>query len=135
MLIIDDEKNIISALKRLLRRDGYRILTGNSGQEGLDLLAKNDIDVIVADHGMAEMSGIEFLTQAKSIRPNAVRIIFSGYPNLQSINDAVHEETIYKFLAKPWDDEELRNHLEEAFRKKAVADELMALNLSSLVTG
>lgn len=129
LLLVDDEANIIAALKRLLRRDNYNILTANSGQEGLDVLAKSAVDVIVSDQRMPGMSGVEFLGRAKETHPDTVRIVLSGYSELQSVTDAVNEGAIYKFLMKPWEDTQLRGHIEEAFRRKEMADENRRLDL------
>lgn len=129
LLLVDDEENILAALRRLLRRDGYRILTANSGQAGLDLLASEAVDVILSDQRMPAMTGVEFLRQVKARYPDTVRLVLSGYTELQSITDAINEGAIYKFLTKPWDDELLRANLEEAFRYKELADENRRLNL------
>jgi diguanylate cyclase (GGDEF)-like protein len=123
LLLVDDEENILAALKRILRRDGYDILTAGSGQQGLELLAQREVDVIISDQRMPTMTGVEFLRRAKSMYPETVRIVLSGYTELQSIADAINEGAIYKFLTKPWDDGQLRGHIEEAFRRKEMADE------------
>ena len=129
LLLVDDEVNIVAAVKRLLRRGNYQILTANSGQEGLDVLAKHEVDVIVSDQRMPGMTGVEFLRIAKGLYPDTVRIVLSGYTELQSVTDAVNEGAIYKFLTKPWDDQQLNEHVEEAFRRKGMADENKRLNL------
>ena len=129
LLIVDDEVNIVSSLKRLLRRDNYNILTANSGMEGLEVLARNDVDVIMSDQRMPGMTGVEFLGKAKEIYPDTVRIVLSGYTELQSVTDAVNQGAIYKFLMKPWDDAQLREHIDEAFRRKEMADENRRLTL------
>ena len=123
LLIVDDEENIVAALKRLLRRDGYHIVTAYSAAEGLQRLTEVDVDVIVSDQRMPGMTGVEFLRRAKELYPDTVRMVLSGYTELQSITDAVNEGAIYKFLTKPWDDERVRAHIEEAFRQKEMADE------------
>ncbi len=129
LLLVDDEENILMALKRLLRRDGYRILTATSGREGLDVLSRNRVDVIVSDQRMPGMTGVEFLGRVKDIHPEAVSIVLSGYTELQSVTDAINEGAIYKFLTKPWDDEHLRANIQEAFRRKEMADENRRLTL------
>lgn len=123
LLLVDDEENILSALKRLLRRDGYHIITANSAAEGLQRLAENEVDVIVSDQRMPGMTGVEFLRRAKELYPDTVRMVLSGYTELQSIIDAVNEGAIYKFLTKPWDDQRLRTHIADAFLHKDLADE------------
>ncbi len=123
LLLVDDEANIVSSLKRLLRRDDLHILTANSGSEGLALLAHHPVDVILSDQRMPGMTGVEFLSTAKTRFPETVRIVLSGYTELQSVTDAVNEGDIYKFLTKPWDDTKLRGHIDEAFQRKELADE------------
>jgi diguanylate cyclase (GGDEF)-like protein len=129
LLLVDDESNILSAVKRLLRPDNYHVLTANSGKEGLEILARHEVDVIMSDQRMPGMTGVEFLGIAKGLYPDTVRIVLSGYTELQSVTDAVNEGAIYKFLMKPWEDSQLRAHIEEAFRRKEMADENRRLNL------
>lgn len=129
LLLVDDEPNILAALKRLLRRDGYTIHTAAGGSEGLALLARERVDVIVSDQRMPGMIGADFLRKAKDLYPDTIRIMLSGYTELQSVTDAVNEGAIYKFLTKPWDDELLRGHVAQAFRLKEIADDNERLNL------
>jgi FixJ family two-component response regulator len=117
LLLVDDEENITSALVRLLRRDGYRILSANSGEAGLALLAKNEVGVIISDQRMPEMSGVEFLSKVREAYPDTVRIVLSGYTELNSVTDAINRGAVYKFLTKPWEDELLRANVEEAFQR------------------
>lgn len=128
LLLVDDEPNILASLKRLLRRDGYQILTANSGQEGLDVLASHAVDVIVSDQRMPGMLGADFLRKAKLLCPQTIRIMLSGYTELQAVTDAVNEGAIFKFLTKPWEDHQLREHIAEAFRLKGIDDDNVRLN-------
>ena len=123
LLLVDDEENIVSALKRLLRRDGYHVVTASNGPQGLQRLAEHEVDVILSDQRMPGMTGVEFLRRAKELYPDTVRMVLSGYTELTSITDAINEGSIYKFLTKPWDDERLRMHIEEAFKHKEMVDE------------
>lgn len=123
LLLVDDEEHILSALKRLFRRDGYRVLTAGSGAQGLEVLAANAVDVIISDQRMPGMTGVEFLRRAKELRADTVRLTLSGYTDLQSIIDAVNEGAVYKFLTKPWDDARLREHVAQAFRVRELAEE------------
>ena len=116
LLLVDDEPNILSSLKRLLRRDGYEVLTAESPEIAFDLLAKHEVQVIVSDQRMPSMSGTEFLARAKKLYPNTVRLILSGYTDLDSVTDAINRGAIYRFLTKPWDDDKLRADVREAFR-------------------
>jgi diguanylate cyclase (GGDEF)-like protein/PAS domain S-box-containing protein len=115
LLLVDDEENILAALKRLLRRDGYRILTATSARQGFELLAAHPVGVIVSDQRMPEMCGTEFLGKVKEIYPHTIRIVLSGYTDLQSITDAINQGAIYKFLTKPWEDDLLRENIQKAF--------------------
>ena len=123
LLLVDDEAHVLSSLKRLFRPDGYRILTAQSGAEGLTLLGQQAVDVILSDQRMPGMTGVDFLRQAKQLCPDAVRMTLSGYAEMQSIIDAVNEGAVVKFLTKPWEDERLRAHIAEAFRHKALGDD------------
>lgn len=123
LLLVDDEENIVAALKRALRRDRYDILTANSGLEGLARLAERSVDVIVSDQRMPGMTGVEFLREARKAHPDTVRIVLSGYTELKSITDAINEGAIYKFLTKPWDDEQLRANIAEAFTLRELGEE------------
>lgn len=129
LLLVDDEPSILSSLKRLLRGDGYRILTANSGQQGLEVLAAHAVDVIVSDQRMPGMTGVEFLRAVRQSYPDTVRLVLSGFTELQTVTDAVNAGAIYKFLTKPWDDGQLRGHVQEAFSYGAMANENRLLTL------
>ncbi|MBY6221892.1 EAL domain-containing protein [Marinobacter nauticus] len=119
LLLLDDEANIIRALTRTLRRDGYRILSTSSVKEAFELLAENEVQVIISDQRMPEMSGTDFLSEVKAIHPDTVRIVLSGYTDLKSVTEAINQGAIYKFLTKPWDDDQIRDHIRQAFRYHA----------------
>lgn len=116
LLILDDEPNILNALRRLLRRERYEILTATSPNDAFDLLARHRVQVIISDQRMPDMSGTEFLSRVKQLYPETVRIVLSGYTDLQSLTDAINRGAIYRYLVKPWDDDDLRNQIREAFR-------------------
>lgn len=117
LLIIDDEPNILRTLTRLLRRDGYRILSTTDPQEAFSLLAENRVQVILSDQRMPSLSGTEFLSQVKDIYPETIRMVLSGYTDLDTITRAINEGAIYKFLTKPWQDDELRQTIRQAFQR------------------
>lgn len=123
LLLVDDEENILRALQRTLRRDGYTILHATSGAEGLEILAQHPVGVIISDQRMPGMTGVEFLNQVKALYPKTVRIALSGYTDLESITDAINRGAIYKFLTKPWEDDLLRQNISEAFAKFEMAEE------------
>ena len=115
LLLVDDEENILRALTRVFRRDGYNLLTTTSGAAGLELLAQHEVGVVISDQRMPEMTGVEFLNRVKEQYPDTLRIVLSGYTELKSVIDAVNQGAVYKFLTKPWDDDLLRKHVEDAF--------------------
>ena len=121
LLIVDDESNILQALNRVLRNRGYQILTANNAREGFELLACHDVQVILSDQRMPEMNGTEFLSRVRELYPDTIRIVLSGYTDLESITGAVNRGAIYRFLTKPWDDDLLREHIREAFRHQEEA--------------
>jgi diguanylate cyclase (GGDEF)-like protein len=117
ILLVDDEPGIRAALSRMLRADGYRILTAATGSEGLETLAVNRVQVIISDQRMPGMSGTEFLNIVKELYPDTVRIILSGYTDLEVVTDSVNRGSVFKFLTKPWDDDLLREQVRDAFRR------------------
>ncbi|SKA21282.1 EAL domain-containing protein [Novilysobacter spongiicola] len=116
LLLLDDEENVLRSLVRLFRRDGYQILTANSVREAFDLLASNPVQVIVSDQRMPDTSGTEFLAQVRDMYPDTMRMVLSGYTDLATITEAINHGAIYRFLTKPWNDDELREHIQDAFR-------------------
>jgi diguanylate cyclase (GGDEF)-like protein len=115
LLLVDDDVNVLAALHRLFRRDGYRILMAASPAEGFELLALNPVQVIVCDQRMPVMSGTEFLSKVKEMYPKTIRIILSGYTGLESVLDSINRGAIYRFYTKPWDDTQLRDNVRLAF--------------------
>ncbi len=119
LLLVDDEPNILNSLKRLLRRDGYRVLTAGSGAEALELLAANSVQVIVSDHRMPEMSGVDLLSRARDLYPHTRRIILSGYSDIGTLTEAINRGAVWKFISKPWEDEALKLEIKAAFEGRA----------------
>ncbi|MFO1399491.1 MAG: EAL domain-containing protein [Burkholderiales bacterium] len=116
LLIVDDEPNIVSSLVRLLRSEDYRVLTAGNARDALELLALNRVQVIISDHRMPVMTGAEFLAKVKTLYPDIVRILFSGYIEMDALTEAVNRGAVYRFLLKPWDDDVLRDAVRDAFR-------------------
>ena len=116
LLLLDDEENVLRSLVRLFRRDGYRILAAGNVRDAFDLLAINDVQVILSDQRMSDMSGTEFLGRVKMLYPDTIRLVLSGYTDLTTVTDAINRGSIYRFLTKPWNDDELREHIRQAFR-------------------
>jgi diguanylate cyclase (GGDEF)-like protein len=116
LLLVDDDANILAALKRLLRRENYRILTAGDSEEALALLAAHQVGVIVVDQRMPGLSGTELLARVRTMHPRTVRMVLSGYTAVDSLTEAINRGEIFKFLTKPWEDADLLQAVREAFR-------------------
>lgn len=123
LLFVDDEQNILSSLKRLFRPLGYTIHTANGGAEGLGILDKERIDVVVSDMRMPEMDGAQFLEQVAARWPETVRILLTGYADLGSTVAAVNKGGIWKYVSKPWDDNDLKQSVHNALERKFLLEE------------
>jgi len=117
VLCVDDEKNILHSLKRLLRKEGYRLLTCSSGREGLRVLAENPVHLVICDQRMPEMSGIEFLSRVRGEYPDVIRICLTGYTDVDSITESINQGHIYKFFLKPWNDQNLKLEIRQALEQ------------------
>lgn len=117
LLIVDDEPNVIAALKRSLIDEPYEILSANSGTEGLDILQKNDIKVIISDERMPVMSGAEFLSAVKEQYPETIRIMLTGHASLDAAMKAVNSGEIYRFFLKPWNEIDIKLAIRSALEK------------------
>lgn len=108
ILCVDDEPNILSALKRLLRKEDVEVLTATSAREGLDLLTQNRVHLVISDQRMPEVTGVEFLQKVKQQHPDTIRIVLSGFADTALIVDSINKGEVYRFLTKPWDNESLK---------------------------
>jgi two-component system NtrC family sensor kinase len=116
ILCVDDEKNVLKALERIFIDSDYEIITALSGNEGLKILENTEpVQIIISDYRMPGMNGIDFLKEARKLRPDTVRIVLSGYANIAAIVGAINEGQIYKFIPKPWNDDELKIAISNAF--------------------
>ncbi len=144
LLLVDDEPGILSALRRLLRPHGYRILTAGGGAEGLQILEAEAVDLVISDMRMPEMDGAKFLEAVRARWPGVMRLLLTGYADIGSTVAAINRGEIYRYIAKPWDDADIvlivakaleqsrlereNRHLTELTRRQN--DELLALNAS-----
>ena len=117
ILCVDDEENILHSLKRLLRREGYRFLTASSGAEGLNLLKENDVHLVITDQRMPEMSGTDFLAKVKDKHPDVLRVVLTGYTDVDSITESINKGHIFKFFLKPWNDQNLKLEIKQALEQ------------------
>jgi diguanylate cyclase (GGDEF)-like protein/PAS domain S-box-containing protein len=116
LLLVDDDPLMLGLLDAVLRRDGYRILLASSAAEAFDLLALNDVQVILSDQNMPVMTGTEFFARVKEMYPHTFRIVMSGFADLAAIMSAVNGGAVYRFYAKPWNNQQLRRTIREAFQ-------------------
>jgi response regulator RpfG family c-di-GMP phosphodiesterase len=107
ILCVDDEPNILSALRRLFRAQGYDVLTAHSAREGLAVLEARPVDLVISDMRMPEMDGVQFLEQARARWPDTLRLLLTGNADVRLILDAVNRGEIYRYITKPWDDHEM----------------------------
>lgn len=118
ILLVDDEENILRSLKRLLMDEGHEILFSTSGEQALQILKQNeDIGLIVSDQRMPGLTGTDFLEMAMKIRPLAVRILLTGYSDINAAIDAINRGGAAKYLTKPWKDDEIRAAVREACQR------------------
>lgn len=114
ILFVDDEPNILSSLQREFRQEGYNILTAGSGKEGIEVLRKNRVSVVISDHRMPLMDGTQFLSIAKELSPETVRCMLTGYADLSSVMAAINKGEVYRYILKPWDNDEIKQIVRDA---------------------
>ena len=119
ILFVDDEPRILVALKALFR-SRYQVFTANCGADAVALLEQEDVDVIVSDQRMPEMTGVEVLRTARELRPRAIRVLLTGYSDLSAILGAINDGEIFRFINKPWSNNELRDTIAAAVKASEV---------------
>jgi response regulator RpfG family c-di-GMP phosphodiesterase len=129
LLLVDDEHGILSALKRLFRKEGLRILTAENGRQGLDTLRQADtpVSLIISDQRMPGMNGATFLAESMTLVPDAMRFLLTGYSDMDAVVDAVNNGKIHRYLVKPWNDAELLLYVREALRQVELKQENLRL--------
>ena len=113
VLFVDDEERILTALKSIFRSK-YHVLTAANGQEALDFIQRFKIPVIVSDQRMPGMLGVDLLRQSRELAPDSVRILLTGYSDLASIVGSINDGEVFRFISKPWDNQELQQVIAEA---------------------
>src|SRR5438067_3758586 len=106
ILLVDDESEILFSVRGLLRTE-FELHTAESGAEAMEILRRQPIHAIMTDQRMPNMTGVELLRRAKEERPEAVRMVFTGYADIKAVIDAINQGEIYRYLTKPWDPDEL----------------------------
>jgi CheY-like chemotaxis protein len=123
LLLIDDEPGVIRALQRELRQENYRILVARNSVEALSLLATHPVDVVLTDLRLPDMSGVEILRRIRILYPEIIRMVLSGSTEVRNILKAINEGVIYRFITKPWEADDLRSQLREAFAQRQLVQE------------
>lgn len=117
ILLVDDEVGVTNALRRSLRREGYEITACNSGQEALVTLKTETFDMLISDHRMPGMSGVELTRLCRDRYPDMMRLMLTGQVDAQMAIEAINQGEVYRFITKPWDDVELKVTLWMAFEQ------------------
>ncbi|MGQ0612312.1 MAG: response regulator [Planctomycetaceae bacterium] len=128
LLCVDDEASIRSALRRVFLEEEWDVLFAKDGEEGLAVCRSAEVDLILSDFRMPGMDGVEFLRKVREMRPDCVRIILSGYADINLIVHALNEGEIYRFLVKPWNDGELLHNVRKALEHQRLGRENTRLN-------
>lgn len=123
ILLVDDEENILHALQRLFKRDGYEVESYTNATEALKRARAAEFDLVMSDYRMPGMDGVFFLTALKQIQPHAMRLLVSGYTDLDALLGAINEAQIFHFIAKPWSDYDLRATVAHALAHRATLAE------------
>ena len=133
ILAVDDEPANLRMLERLFHKD-YRVLTATSGENALGILQRENVSLIITDQRMPGMSGTELLRESLSANPDTIKIILTGYTDIEALTDAINTTRVYKFVSKPWDPVALKETVRNAFREhetfnrqKQLVDELVRL--------
>lgn len=134
VLYLDDEENNLFSFKATFRFK-YNVFTALTGAEALDIIRKNDIQIIITDQRMPEMTGVEFLERVIEIKPDPMRILLTGYTDMGAVVDAINKGKIFHYLNKPWREEELTETISRAFEiyqnKKNIIDQKSKLEISN----
>lgn len=127
VLCVDDEPNILFALRRLFRHEGYEVLLAESGRAGLEMLESQAVDIVISDMRMPGMDGTQFLESVRTRWPDTVRLLLTGYADVQLIIGAINRGEIYRYITKPWDDNDILLVVRHGLERKALEQEKQRL--------
>ncbi|MBI4832855.1 MAG: response regulator [Candidatus Lindowbacteria bacterium] len=122
ILFVDDEENILRALSRLFLDEGYDIETASSGEEALTKLDRRKVSLVVSDQRMSGMQGVELLSRVKALSPHTIGILLTGAADLRTAVDAINSGSVYRYVGKPWDDDECKIIVREALDKLEIEE-------------
>lgn len=127
VLCVDDEPNILSSLRRLFRPRGYKVLLAESGAAGLEILEREPVDLVISDMRMPEMDGAQFLEHVRARWPDTIRLLLTGYSDIGSILAAINRGEIYRYITKPWDDNDIGLVVRHALERRELEREKLRL--------
>lgn len=127
ILFVDDETSVLKAMLRIFRQENYGLLTADSAQQALSIMAKEPVQVVISDHRMPGMNGTDLLREVKKRYPATIRIMLTGYADVNAVMGAVNDGAVYKFITKPWNDEDLRLTVSLALEQYDLIQENKAL--------
>lgn len=119
ILVVDDEEPIRKSLSRLFKINGLSVVTADSAVKALDILLKEPVDLVISDHKMLKMSGLELMMKIRDTHPDVVRIMLTAFSEKSVMQRAINQGEIFRFFFKPWDDEELVAAVEKSLERKA----------------
>ena len=128
VLFVDDEPNILKSLQRLLRQEEMNVLCASTGEEALEILDQTPAQVLVTDQRMPEMSGVDLLSAVRDRHPEIIRMMLTGFTEIKVAVEAINQGEIYRLITKPWNDDELRATIRQAFEQADLKDEIKRLN-------
>lgn len=121
ILLVDDEPNVLRSLSRLLEK--YEVFTADSGDNALLLAESLTFDLVISDYRMPGMNGIDFLILFKRLQPNAIRVVLTGFPDLEAVQHAINEAQVFRFINKPWSNLEILSVVENGLQHKHMLEE------------
>jgi len=130
ILLVDDEQPVVRSLQRLFRKEKYRILTAFSGRDALETILNSDknISLIISDQRMTDMMGAQFLEKAKTLVPDAIRFLLTGYSDYKDLMDAINKGEIHRYITKPWNDDDLMFQVQKSLEEYELKAENRRLN-------
>ncbi len=128
LLVVDDEPDLVQSVSDLLRWD-YRVLGATRASEGLALMDRERVHIVMSDQRMPEMTGVEMLRRVRASHPDAVRLLFTAYSDMDAVIDAINQGNVYRYISKPWEVEELKATLRQAYAYYQLQEERRTLLL------
>jgi signal transduction histidine kinase len=134
LLVVDDEPDLVQSVQDLLRRE-YRVLGATRAADGLQIMEREKVHIVMSDQRMPEMTGVEFLKRSREKYPDTVRLLFTAYTDIKTVTEAINQGNVYRYITKPWDNDELQGILRQAAEhydllaeRKRLLGELQAKN-------